>query len=52
MHAASPTSATKNPFFILDFFDHDEQLLVPSRVCHSFVEGAAAFDEPVTSGQH
>lgn len=56
MHAASPTIATKQPLFIFDFFDHDEQSLVDSRVCHSLAEGAAAFDdfllmaEPVTSG--
>ena len=58
MHAASPTIGTKQPLFILDFFDHDEKSPVDSRVCHSLAEGAAAFDDfllmakPVTSGPH
>ena len=52
MHAAPPTSAVKQPLFIIDIFDHDAQLFIDSR------EGAVAFDEflhlaePVTGGTH
>src|SRR5262245_5226410 len=45
MHAASPTSAAKQPLFIIDIFDHDAQLFIDSRACHTVAEGAAAFDE-------
>jgi len=57
MHAATPTSAEK-PLFILDIFDHDAQLFIDSRACHTLVDGAAAFDdfllmaEPIKSGPH
>ena len=39
MHAATPTSAEK-PLFILDIFDHDAQLFIDSRACHTLAEGA------------
>ena len=57
MHAAAPTGA-ENPLFILDIFDHDAQLFVDSRACHTVADGAAAFDnflfmaEPVVGGPH
>ncbi|MEH2529779.1 hypothetical protein V1277_003846 [Bradyrhizobium sp. AZCC 1588] len=58
MHAAAPTSAAKQPLFIVDVFDHDAQLFVDSRACHTVAEGAIAFDEflqmaePVVGGPH
>ena len=59
MHAAPPRSAAQQPLFIVDIFDHDAQLPIDSRACHSVAEGAAAFDEflhmaePVAGGpQH
>jgi hypothetical protein len=58
MHAAPPTSAVKQPLFIVDIFDHDAQLFVDSRTCYAVAEGAVAFDEflrmaePVTGGTH
>ena len=58
MHAAPPTSAVKQPLFIIDIFDHDAQLFIDSRACYAVAEGAAAFDEflglaePVTGGTH
>jgi hypothetical protein len=58
MHAAPPTSAAKQPLFIIDIFDHDAQLFVDSRACYTVAEGAVAFDEflrmaePVTGGTH
>jgi hypothetical protein len=57
MHAATPTTAEK-PLFILDIFDHDAQLFVDSRACHTLADGAAAFDdfllmaEPAAGGPH
>jgi hypothetical protein len=57
MHAATPTSA-ENPLFILDIFDHDAQLFIDRRACHTLAEGAVAFDEflfkvePVVGGPH
>ena len=56
MHAAPPTSAVKQPLFIVDIFDHDAQLCIDSRACYTIAEGAVAFDEflrmaePVTVG--
>ena len=58
MHAAPPTSAVKQPLFIIDIFDHDAQLFIDSRACYAVAEGAVAFDEflgmagPVTGGTH
>jgi hypothetical protein len=58
MHAALPTSAAKQPLFIVDIFDHDGQILIDSRACHTVAEGAVAFDEflhmaePVAGGPH
>ena len=57
MHAAPPTSAVKQPLFIVDVFDHDAQLFIDSRACYTVAEGAVAFDEflrmaePVTGGK-
>jgi hypothetical protein len=45
MHVAAPTSAAKQPLFIIDVFDHDAQLSIDSRACHTIAEGAVAFDE-------
>ncbi|MBR1122825.1 hypothetical protein JQ628_14955 [Bradyrhizobium lablabi] len=45
MHAAQPTCAAQQPLFIVDIFDHDAQLFIDSRACHSVADGAAAFDE-------
>ena len=56
MHAAPPTSAVKQPLFIIDIFDHDAQLFIDSRACYAVAEGADAFDdflrmaEPVIGG--
>jgi hypothetical protein len=56
MHAVPPTSAAKQPLFIIDIFDHDAQLFIDSRACYAVAEGAVAFDdflrmaEPVTGG--
>src|SRR3954447_4088477 len=56
MHAAPPTSAAKQPLFVVDVFDHDAQLFIDSRACYTVAEGAVAFDEflrmaePVTGG--
>lgn len=58
MHAAPPTSAAKQPLFIVDIFDHDAQLFIDSRACHTVAEGAVTFDEflhmtePVLGGPH
>ena len=58
MHAAPPTSAAKQPLFIVDVFDHDTQRFIDSRPCYAVAEGAVAFDEflgmaePVTGGTH
>jgi hypothetical protein len=58
MHAAPPTSAEKQPLFIMAVFDHDAQLVIGSRACHSIAEGAVAFDdflfmvEPVVGETH
>ena len=58
MHAARPTSAVGQPLFTIDMFDHDAQLFIDSRACHSLAEGAAAFDEllfmaePSAGGMH
>ncbi|WP_210250570.1 hypothetical protein [Bradyrhizobium paxllaeri] len=58
MHAAPPTAAARQPLFIVDIFDHDEQLFIDSRACHTVAEGAVAFDEflhmaePVIGGPH
>ena len=58
MHAAAPTGAARQPLFVVDIFDHDAQLLIESRACHSVAEGAVAFDEflhmaePVAGGPH
>jgi hypothetical protein len=58
MHAAPSTSAAKYPLFIVDIFDHEAQLLIDSRACHTVAEGAVAFDEllhmaePVVGGPH
>ena len=58
MHTAPPTSAVKQPLFIVDVFDHDAQLFIDSRACYTIAEGAVAFDEflrmaePVTGGTH
>ena len=57
MHAATPTGAQK-PLFILDIFDHDAQLPIGSRACHTLADGASAFDdfllmaEPAVGGTH
>ena len=57
MHAALVTIAAK-PLFIVDMFDHDAQLFVDSRPCHTLAEGAVAFDqllfmaEPPAGGMH
>jgi hypothetical protein len=45
MHAAPPTGAANQPLFIVDIFDHDAQLFIDSRACHTVAEGAVAFDE-------
>ena len=45
MHAAAPTSIAKQPLFVVDVFDHDAQLSIDSRACHTVAEGADAFDE-------
>ena len=45
MHAAPPSSAVKQPLFIVDIFDHDAQLFIDSRACYTVAEGAVAFDE-------
>jgi hypothetical protein len=45
MHAAPPTSAAKQPLFVVDVFDHDAQLFIDSRACYTVAEGAVAFDE-------
>ena len=56
MHAVPPTSAAKQPLFIIDIFDHDAQLFIDSRACYAVAEGAVACDdflrmaEPVTGG--
>ena len=58
MHAAPPTSAVKQPLFIVDIFDHDAQLFIDSRACYAVAEGAVAFDEflrmaePATGARH
>ena len=58
MHAAPSGSAAEQPLFIVDIFDHDAQLSIGSRACHSVAEGATAFDEflyvaePVAGGPH
>jgi hypothetical protein len=58
MHAAAAGSAAKQPLFIVDIFDHDAQLSIGSRACHTVAEGAIAFDEfllmaePVAGGPH
>ena len=58
MHAAPPTSAVKQPLFIIDIFDHDTQRFIDRRTCYAVAEGAVAFDEflgmaePVTGGTH
>ena len=58
MHAAPPTGAAKQPLFIVDIFDHDAQLFIDSRACHTLAEGAVAFDEflhmaePPVGGSH
>jgi hypothetical protein len=44
MHAAPATNAAR-PLFIVDMFDHDTQLFVDSRACHTLAEGAVAFDQ-------
>jgi hypothetical protein len=57
MHVSTPTSPER-PLFILDIFDHDAQLFIDSRACHTLAEGAVAFDEflfkvaPVVGGPH
>lgn len=45
MHAAPQTGAAEQPLFIVDIFDHDAQLFIDSRACHSVADGAVAFDE-------
>ena len=45
LHAAPSGSAEQQPIFIVDIFDHDAQLSIGSRACHSVAEGAIAFDE-------
>jgi hypothetical protein len=58
MHAAPSDSAAKQPLFIVDIFDHDAQLSIGSRACHSVADGAVAFDEflrmaePAAGGPH
>jgi hypothetical protein len=58
MQAAPSGSAAQQPLFIVDIFDHDAQLSVGSRACHTVAEGAIAFDEflqmaePVAGGPH
>jgi len=45
MHAAPASIAGQQPpLFIVDVFDHDAQLLIDSRACHSLADGAAAFE--------
>ena len=57
MHAA-PSGSAAQPLFIVDVFDHDAQLSLGSRACHSVAEGATAFDEflhvvePAAGGPH
>jgi hypothetical protein len=58
MHAAPSESAAPRPLFIVDIFDHDAQLSIGSRACHTVADGAVAFDEflhlaePVPGGPH
>jgi hypothetical protein len=57
MHVSTPTSPER-PLLILDIFDHDAQLFIDSRACHTLAEGTVAFDEflfkvaPVVGGPH
>lgn len=44
MHAASAVCA-RQPLFVVEIFDHDAQMFIDSRTCHSLADGAAAFDE-------
>jgi hypothetical protein len=58
MHRAPQTGAVEQPLFVIYIFNHDAQLLMDSRACHTVVEGAVAFDEflhmtePVAGGPH
>jgi len=45
MQSAPPGNAAKQPLFIVDIFDHDAQLSIGSRTCHTVADGAIAFDE-------
>ena len=44
MNAAPPGMVEQQPLFIVDIFDHDAQLLIGSRACHSLADGAVAFE--------
>ncbi|MBR1149021.1 hypothetical protein [Bradyrhizobium sp. AUGA SZCCT0431] len=58
MHAASAACAARQPLFIVEIFDHDAQIFIDSRACHSVAEGAVALDEflhlaePIAGGPH
>lgn len=58
MHPAPSVGDTQLPLFIVDIFDHDAQLPIGSRACHTVADGAIAFDEflqltePVAGGPH
>jgi len=43
-NADPPANAAKQPLFIVDMFDHDAQLFIGSRACHSLAEGSVAFE--------
>ena len=45
MRRVSKTGVAKEPLFIIDFFDHNAQLSIDSRVCHDIADGAAAFED-------
>ena len=58
LRAASADCAARQPLFIIEIFDHDAQIFIDSRACHTLAEGAVAFDEflhlaePVADGPH
>jgi hypothetical protein len=45
MHRAPKTGGAKEALFTMEFFDHDAQLSIDSRVCHDIADGAAAFED-------
>ena len=58
LRAASAACAARQPLFVVEIFDHDAQIFIDSRACHTLAEGAVAFDEflhlaePVADGPH